>query len=148
MALFSKPATYTTGPRYLVSQNVTKQTFIKIIDEINAAFGEGYEFDLEPITEGGIIWRQWPGKLPGHFKTFRLCIRDWPDIAPSWKIIWQNNTEVVLKSGEIHFTTLKAFYGAPAWTMEEVEKFRSVLAKHGLEIQPDDGLEERLSWYS
>jgi hypothetical protein len=48
-----------------------------IIEVLTTLFGEGYEFRPEPISEGGIIMTNWPGKEEGRgFKTVRFkCLK-------------------------------------------------------------------------
>lgn len=69
---------YTYGPTYYVPL-LTMGGFVRICNAITEAFnaknGDGHCFEPEPISEGGIICRRWPGQKPGEYKTMRLYIK-------------------------------------------------------------------------
>lgn len=139
--MVDSPSTYTNGPKFLVTHNVTKGDMVNIINELNEIF-KPITFEPEPITEGGLIWKGVWG-----FKTIRLCNGTWPHVYPDWRSTWPHNDEVIFHEGNVHCTTLKAFYGAPKWTMEEIDKFSTIFSKYGLKLMIDQEMGERLAWY-
>jgi hypothetical protein len=132
-------ATYHSGFEYKVTTPITKQVFVGLIDELTEAFGAGWKFVTEPITEGGIEITNWPGKLPKHYKTLRLLRRDWPTITPNWREEWCSSSDVLLDvtptKDSWNGTFLKAFHGAPAWSQKEIDMFIQVFESHGMIIR-------------
>lgn len=118
------PYTYCPGPRFSVTEPITTRNIGTIIEVLTSVFGEGYEFQPEPISEGGIIMTKWPGKE--GFKTIRFNFgrqtnSKWPWVTDGafagTTTIWDKVGLEKYKGG----TYLKAFYGAPVWTPEEVQ---------------------------
>lgn len=126
--------TYCEGPQFKSGFSITTKTIVDLVHALGKRFGKGYEFNLEPISEGGIQMISWPGKEYAHaYKTMRFHVDGgrWPWITEHSLNEWQNNTPVVIWKlppaefkkkqepvvGELFF---KAFNGAPCWTFEEV----------------------------
>lgn len=147
--------TYTYGPDMSTESPVTTRSIVKIIDSLHAQFGEEYEFVPEPITEGGILFTKWPGKKDGQYKTFRFNFSHtsgkWPWVERNGQVeSWRNSREEVIWSPprrdagikrkkedqKLKGTTyLKAFYGAPVWTMAELKMFQVALESVGIAIR-------------
>lgn len=108
-----------------------------------------YYFEPEPISEGGIIMRTWPGKHEGQYKSMRIPMMNpvhgssyWPIIQPHPMIHWYSNNEIIWKSNGDNVqltieTVFKSFYGAPCWTMHELVMIAKCLEKHGFRILYD-----------
>ena len=86
----------------------------------------GYRFRPEPICGGGVEFTLWPGmssKIPREYKTFRFNARSFPWIddetpgSASFNVF--NNSSFIV--------TLKAFYGAPAFNVAELQAFQTVM---------------------
>jgi hypothetical protein len=107
-------------------------TSLKVAELIKAVeilwfheFGTRQKFAVEPITEGGLLFKDIEG-----YKSFRLMITGWPGIYPNVDYYekWSNPTEPVLDFKQpisdypYHFF-IKAREGAPLWTRREVEVF-------------------------
>ena len=128
-----KRRTYCSGPRFVKPSGAppTFQTIRRIIDRLHAKFGPGYRFAPEAILEGGIQWMTWPRKPAGitQFKTMRICFDNWPTLREESREPCDpdHSTRPLVFRGYSDtsrvVTFLKAFDGAPLWTLEEVEKF-------------------------
>lgn len=78
----SKISTYCRGPTLNFDETVTTRHIAQIIDKLHALFGDGFKFEPERITEGGIEWVDWPDKHAQHYKSFRLgFIYKWPFVS-------------------------------------------------------------------
>jgi hypothetical protein len=130
-----------------------------------------YLFEPEAICEGGIIFKRFPGMVDGQFKTMRLRFNQYPWLPEDlneWRNkepieihnVWnrkrvrltRNNRDEYLeylseyekqiKKQQVISTCLKAFKGAPHWTMEELKIFSSCLQQIGLKqsekVKADD----------
>jgi len=132
--------TYCPGPSIRAANNITTKTMVSLIDALCERFGPGSSFALEPISEGGIQMTS----IERGFKTFRFNFQPygnygkWPFIdgqttLQSWRddenaaIIWNGRGNVM--KGDLF---LKAFYGAPCWTRDELTKVASALASVGI----------------
>ena len=127
--------TYCDGPTYKIHDKLTRKDIILVIDALNEIFGQGWNFQLEPITEGGIEVVQWPGKPKHAFKTLRF-IHDkiqWPWITSLSAAEWRESDKVVLE-GCVFDTYLKAFFGAPCWSVRELEKWNRAWARVGVTV--------------
>jgi hypothetical protein len=160
----SKPTglaeTYGNGPSFR-GPLLSTHKVCGLLKSLHETFGEGHKFEPESITEGGIVWRQWPGKRPDDresYKSMRFhpleaaitrkgrgqhrhgstdvgqwpwigrvdadgLIREWqtsadkPIFAPRSSPSGTCNTDIRID------TFLKAFRGAPVWTLDQLEKF-------------------------
>lgn len=125
------------GPNLYFTENISSHDIIKIINKLHILYGQGYLFEPEPIREGGIIFKQWPGKVDNQYKSFRLHFNqygDWPRITDNtlktWTdkesfVIWRGNGETQKYRGGSY---IKAFRGAPKWTKDDKYKFSIALA--------------------
>ena len=126
--------TYTSGFNYKISQNITKNDIMILCDNLSKEFGEGYDFEPEGITEGGIKMTNWPNKQEEMYKSLRLCYnRNWPYIKDikNWK---ENNDIVFIKNNEKYNTFLKAFDNSPKWTRKELKNFQKCFENIGLYV--------------
>lgn len=106
----------------------------------NAYNDPNLRFEPEHITEGGIVFRF--NNIPYFYKTVRFTNNEnWPAIEPD--DVWENNNEIALskknmdnygevKSKYVLRTCLKAFEGAPIFTVEELQIWENVFANFGL----------------
>lgn len=135
--------TMTNGPSFYMRQDVTKAIMFRIVEEFQKLLGPGYVLDLEPITEGGIVFRNWPGKDPedkSAYKSIRLCFPPfaWPRIEPEKTLLeWARDETVILPCKSEYGikkewnTFLKAYCGAPCWTLDELNALSSVMRHFG-----------------
>ena len=86
----------------------------------------GYRFRVEPIFQGGIEFVDWPGKSGKEFKTIRFSSSDG---FPWYNDETSDDTSFRLNRDQRVLFLLKAFYGAPAFTMKEVNIFKNVFTQ-------------------
>lgn len=127
-----------------IEPEVTTKHIVALVDALHAAFGQGYVFVPEPITEGGLKLVSWPGHhVHGAYKTIRLRMFDaqgeWPRINDATLAEWRNlpaetiwgpsptNQKHQVK-GTLGF---KAFYGAPCWTPAELALIQTAFITAG-----------------
>lgn len=131
-------STYIHGFTLKISTDISKQDFVLLCDkvsrEFSETFNEEYEFAAEGILEGGIQMIKFPGSdklikqprgdLLRPYKSMRFFFhgqKKWPWIPLTWKNDWKNSDEILFEKGTKHSCFLKALYGAPTWTLEELE---------------------------
>ena len=89
--------------------------------------GEGYRLEPEPISEGGVQFIAWPGKVGDKpYKSVRFCgLRNWPLLTSDFC----DDTTIHLESsqGSLGFF-LKAFYDAPPFTVRELTAVTAAIA--------------------
>jgi hypothetical protein len=97
------------GPSYTIKQSVSKKRLSKIANELDAAFGDGYVFEPEKITEGGFVMTKYPDKLSSGYKSIRLGwvtsysrlyekIPYYPYVPVDWKDQWREDVEIIYPS--------------------------------------------------
>jgi hypothetical protein len=98
----------------------------------NATFySNEYDFVPEQITEGGILWKNWPNKKEYHYKSMRVYLNRYPvfNQGEFGKIPLNIHIQQIGKEVD---TRLKSFYQAPLWTALELEIFADCLETIGL----------------
>ncbi len=149
------PYTCTGGYKLVAIRDVTRGDFIQMCERLSQLFGEGNEFQPEPITEGGIIWGKWPGCREGEYKTIRIGINhhkfkrrfinecgrkdctvdedEWPTILDDPMIAWKDDDTVLIHESKTPIATfLKAYHGAPTWEKWDLYKIAHVMEEFGL----------------
>jgi hypothetical protein len=147
--------TYTEGPHILFNKSLTKNDYVLLCKELNTKFNDyfkckndEYQFEPEAITEGGICFVNFPGKTSKMYKSMRHSLYEreynplvtfrnnfkWPIIDPNVMDIWDEDYSELIGKGYYGFTFLKAFYGAPVWTLDEINLFQQVMKKYGVKL--------------
>jgi hypothetical protein len=133
--------TYTGGFRIKTPSDITSKMMVLIIDQLHVTFGPGYSFAPEAISEGGILFADWPGRQEGEYKTLRIQLFEsgsaWPYISDTTLTEWRAGLEtIIFRKGCNKYlqggTFLKAFHGAPCWTIAELRSFRDAFAHAGI----------------
>lgn len=143
--------TSTYGPELKVTENLTHKDFIELCKLLTVEFGEGYEFIPEGISEGGILWKKWPGYETKHYKTMRVPVNRhagdplekcgssktcrWPYIHERTVMVdWESDESILVYKSKQNriYTYLKAYHGAPAWTVDELNKFKKCFKQFGI----------------
>ena len=93
-----------------------------------STFDQDFVFEPEGITEGGILFRDWPGKKDREYKSMRLNIENYPFIVGG-----QVPQGIYLRFRPGSSTFLKALYGAPTWTVEELRIWTECFAEMGIQ---------------
>jgi hypothetical protein len=115
--------------------------------EYNKAFGGEYSFRPEPISDGGIVFKSWPGKNPEQYKTLRLHTHGFPWITEETFQEWKTcdeakellfldtyNYQRIGRKPPPQQTTLKAFRGAPKWKVEELHIWTRCFEEVGITV--------------
>jgi hypothetical protein len=132
-----KPNICCAGPNLYIYYDLSKKNFITICDLMGCT--------PEPISEGGFqyvgvtglktIRLQTDYPKPISRKNFMPTRTVWPWIGEKTYEEWRNSSETILSGNQIVTTTLNSFYGAPSFTLEELEKWKTVLAKYSIIVQ-------------
>ena len=139
MVSYADIKTYTRGPYFERRTQLTKDGMVKLCRKLEARFGDGNSFEPHAVGNGFIHWTEWPGKTEG--RAYK-CMRQWPTQGTrnEWPIVdrdamtsWVGSKDVALKSGK-YTTVLKAFYAAPAWTMDELHTIKECLEDEGFNV--------------
>lgn len=131
------PITACQGPFFIINKDITTKSICSIISKLNKEFGSEYKWEPEPITEGGIVCTNWPGKEEGQFKCIRFNAKygRWPHISKDIIDVWENSKEEQViwpKQTEKGWLYLKAYYGAPCWTLHELKIFMRIFETVGI----------------
>ncbi len=124
--------TYCVGFGLRMARDVTFGDLRRVCARLNAKFGQGHEFIPEAITEGGIEWARWPGKTAGMYKTFRLHCHE-----HKYPTLQERGGETTAEEHVAYpmprtrkkrmGTMVKAFGGAPVWTLKELRALADAL---------------------
>jgi hypothetical protein len=146
--------TCAAGYKIATTTDFTKGNFVELCELLTEKFNEKYEskeysFEPEAITEGGIIFKSFPesdkciftcgNEKREKYKTMRIYFNNtelgypWinKDVMTKWKIAPEKN-DVIVKKGEFIGTSLKSQWGAPIWTIEELQIFEECFKKVGI----------------
>lgn len=137
--------TYCKGFDFKPLRTITKADFIRIVNRLNGVFGDGWVFEPEAISEGGIVIKNWPGKTREMYKSMRFFYRDpktgqfsWPTVTLEYYQEWEQSDDIVWSPLSLRprkdwcVTRLKAFRFAPPWTVQELRKIETVLNDFGI----------------
>lgn len=115
---------------------VTKKDIIKLCELLEEYFSENssgaYKFAPERISEGGIVWEDWPGKKEGEYKSLRLGFRKWPSVTYEVKDQWKNSEDKLMDIGDHTRTSLRSSDGTPMWSSAELNIFKRGLDEIGM----------------
>lgn len=133
--------TYHRGPDLWIYKDITKSDFVKICDKMDC-FPEGickkgFRYN---IREGYKTIRldQFNGSnvvLNGLIEVklgFNSEGEKWPWVDENTLLKWRNNSDILIYKNQKINTTLKAFYGAKPFTVDELECWEEVLSKFGI----------------
>ena len=122
--------TYSYGHIYKVKRNITNKDLLLLCNLLNNEFNTFYKstlykFEPECISEGGIIWAEYPNKI--GYKSIRLFLNSYPWITKIYDdpeiIIHNIDNKNCSYEGKKIQTFLKSFDNAPKWTVEELAIF-------------------------
>jgi hypothetical protein len=124
--------TYTNGFRLTSLKIIKKQDFYILCKMLEQEFNSHYntieyEFEPEPITEGGILFKNMPGKKDKMYKSIRIYISHlgkYGHINDNSLEEWKNNQDILCNDKIKIETFLKSFNSAPIWTIEELNIFK------------------------
>ncbi len=145
----SETQTHTEGPTLRAKDFVSSMDFVQLCKNLAIEFGEGNVFLPEADYRGGIRWETWPGddmnsrtyksmiiNVHGHYGSNGVkCV--WPSVSTmSVMKEWEANDFLLIRPSKVNriMTHLRAFRGAPVWTVEELRKFKKCFKTFGLEM--------------
>ena len=128
--------TYKSWNTFKCTSDITKSMIVDLCIALNSNeyYTGKYTFEIEPISEGGIIFRPTDETEVRFYKSIRFnakndqtrCIFPWVDADAM--ITWYYNPDVVFPRGCRIDTFLKAFYDAPEFTTIELNIIRELFA--------------------
>ncbi len=140
--------TYTPGFCIRPAADVSTHDFMQLCVDITNKFNTEYKtneylFVPEAKEEGGILMKNFPGKVNGMYKSMRIYFDNYPRFTQpnGWnqkKIIFHGGRWVDRArnggagSMDIASTYLRAFHNAPAWTIGELELIESIMQAYGI----------------
>ena len=140
--------TYTNGFEFRMREPLTKSGMVNICRSLERKFGDGNVFEPDRIGDGFIKWAAWPGKKSDQaYKCMRACgskvyTGSWPFVPDDAMTAWDGDYGVALGAG--HYDTfLKAFYSAPAWTVDELSCIKECLEGEGFKVTRMPSLDEK-----
>jgi hypothetical protein len=138
-------ATYSEGPTFYLDKPLTKGQMKDVLDQCRQTFGPSYDFVLEPITEGGLQMTKCPQlEVLDGYKAVRFNVHglQWPWIGKDVEELWrgEQKDDVLCPKGLFH-TTIRAFYGAPAWTGREYQALQLAFNRAGIRFAGRDDFE-------
>ena len=108
---------------------------MSLCEQLETSLGPGYKVRPEPIIEGGVYFVDYPGKGADHYKSMRFDLRGYPYVADTTLDEWKEGPERVLcRNVKGMLTKLKALYGAPLWTLRELDIVRDSLSRLGIKV--------------
>lgn len=122
--------TFDNEPVYKIGDSFTMRNILNIVDKMNAAMPH-YEFEPEPVCEGGIRVKQ-----DGYgYKTFRLNFNNWPYFGRHGVKMEDIDTKLIAYDftgkGKM-YTRFKTLQDAPEWTKEEVKCVDKIVREEGM----------------
>ncbi len=143
--------TYSSGYDLRFAKDITYSDYWIICQKLSTKFNqhfdiqdeqEKYLFKPEAIDEGGIQMVNFPQKTAKMYKTFRHHINlgtsgnyiqvNWPWITEESLKKWKDSNDLLIPEKSRATTVLKAFYGAPIWTLKELKIFKEILSEFGI----------------
>ena len=123
-------STFDVEPVYKIDESFTMRNILNIVDKMNTAMPH-YEFEPEPVCEGGIRMKQ-----DGHgYKTFRLNFNNWPYFGRHGVKMEDIDTKLIAYDftgkGKM-YTRFKTLQDAPEWTKEEVKCVDTIVRGEGM----------------
>ncbi len=121
--------TFDNEPVYKIGDSFTMRNILNIVDKMNAAMPH-YEFEPEPVCEGGIRVKQ-----DGHgYKTFRLNFNNWPYFGRHGVKMEDIDTKLIAYdfTGKGKCIPDSNFTDAPEWTKEEVKCVDTIVRGEGM----------------
>lgn len=141
------------GAGLFIYKDLTTHDIAKVCKDISKTLGKGYCIIPEPISEGGLLWLNYPGKKAGEYKSMRLgCCNgsNWPiitDWTETGADTWLNQPAEILSSVDVKYLFgkkvqpkklsifFKAFYGAPVFTVHEISTIQDAFDNVNIPIK-------------
>ena len=120
-------STYCCGFKLKCLNDITKGEYIQLCDLLTTRLG--IQISPEQITEGGMRFNGIEGykclrhQFCGPSRYWQNII-EWPHINENVHDEWKDSSDILLPKNTRSHTCLKAFDGAPAWTLGELRIFK------------------------
>lgn len=122
-------STYAKGFKLKTVFHITKGDLVRLCNLLNEKYSGECQFEPEPICEGGVVFK-FPN--PDWYKSLRLGIKNYPWVSENVMSEWADSAEILLWSMDEIDTYLKAFNGAPAFTIDELKVWEECFKEIGL----------------
>lgn len=123
-------------------KNISANDFYLLCHKLEYRFNHhfnttDFKFVPESISEGGILFENFPNKKNNMYKSMRIFIETltddhWPAIHSNILNEWENNNNKIISNKRKIRTFLKAYEGTPPWTIEELQIFEECFKEIGL----------------
>jgi hypothetical protein len=135
--------TYTSGGGLVLNKDITKHEYITLCNILSNKLSELYKETVtvipEDITEGGLLILTKDFINTSKYKTFRHTFINninssyrFPWINGDENEKWLNNNDLLFPKNIKAHITLKAFFGAPVWTIKELTIFKNTFKEFGI----------------
>ena len=132
--------TYTRGYTLQTERIVTKDDIMTMCELLNSKeeYSDLCEFQPEPISEGGIVYKFKNNKDDKWYKSVRLCVNrgftmgQWYFVNEDRLSEWIGNDDFVLRDNSEFTVFLKSFDGAPPFTLEELKIWEQCFNQIGI----------------
>ena len=133
-------STYAPGLTLKTQFFITKDDIITLCKELTKkkCYSGLCEFQPEPISEGGIIFKFKDNINYKWYKSVRLCVNSgesrgkWPWVRDNYLSEWTGNEDTIFGSNNKFTLFLKSFHGAPPFTLEELKIWEECFNKIGI----------------
>lgn len=135
--------TYCGGFKLRPQKDITYGDLIAICRSLNEKFNNEFSFAPEPISDGFIYFKNLNANaMNGPYKCMRIGNNRIKWIGNMDTIFdeWENSNEIFIKKNKrfdnstVYGTELKAFSGAPGWTLDELKKFKEVFQEFDIKV--------------
>mgnify|MGYP006427551089 CR=1 FL=1 len=116
-------ATFIKEYKLVTGKDILKSDIILMCDFLKEKYGAEYDFIPESISEGGIVFSDFPEKhMYKHaYKTIRFNIPSlWPWLPPNAYTVWQNDNEILIPKNTLFTIDLRCFRGASDFNDGEI----------------------------
>lgn len=131
--------TYTKGLSFKTTKEITKNDIFKLCNLLNNRdeYKDICTFTPEGITEGGIKYNFINNDK--FYKSIRfgiynngICKGEWYWVNENVMTEWNNNDDIIFPINDKFSTHLKAFHGAPVFTIDELKVIEECFNKIGI----------------
>jgi hypothetical protein len=132
--------TYTRGLTLITERIITKKDIITMCNLLNSKdeYTNLCEFEPEPISEGGILFKFKDNFDNTWYKSVRLCV-SWGETRGKWYLInknviseWSGNDDIIFNKNSKFTIFLKSFHGAPLFTLDELKIWEECFNQIGI----------------
>jgi hypothetical protein len=148
---YKKMNTYTGGFYLKFKKDISKKEYIELCKKISFKLNELYNLNdnsikilPEAVTEGGMVFEKGNNEYNKGYKTMRHSFSylrqsnrknsKWEWITEKTYEIWNESEETLIFAPSECSTYLKAFGEAPAWTLKELQIFKTCFEEYDVKV--------------